>query len=360
MLTARALVQYDPLVADTACHNRAAYLVYLYRKSKSTKLSESEESYLRNCELLTTIQYRQRDAFNVITAERTDIKKIPAKLLPIESTNTKRNEFIAEKRKEVVKETLDFLVTNTSEMQFDIKQEVSTFHIATSKQRIPVAPLYYSAKMVLHYAAKEAIPLVLNVRRMSLVDSEYVLSGAVSITYSFDVNQKKFLPRECKQDQEAIAFDVVSCFVKGTENQVGGIFGIENCQLFFEALKNIDVAFLIMLYAVGHDQYPKTALPPKNAGNLKLFDPKINSSQEVKMDSVDLNSCTDKEYQGLFQVANRYGFFRKEARYGNKTCLSFIDHAYATTVQQCQEETAKLLKTHEAVVVERKLVGSSS
>lgn len=366
------ILKYDPLVSDTACHVRACYLVSLARKSKTTRLSEDEQSYLEACDLLTQTQSRKKDVFGVITDERTDINNIPVKYLPSTASNGKKNTLLATTKAAVAKKTLTFLQAACSELVLNGDPEIFTFTIPTYSQRIPVLPLYVSSKMMLHYASKQAIPLAVNLKRLSLQDGNYVLDGAVSLTYVFSPEAGKFTLQEAKEDVEVLAIDMVSCHVKGTEAEVGGFLAAPSFQAYLEAFQREDIAALIMLAAAGHPAYPPSAEPPKVAkpGALMYKEPgpakavpltveatpvdeikapaadkiKVEESleekasagagsasgkpadspsvptREVKGDGssplrVSLTECSELEFKQLVTLARQYGFFRPKAQY---------------------------------------------
>jgi hypothetical protein len=366
MLSSRQIIQYDPLVSDAACHTRAPYFIYLARKTKTAPLSKEELTYLEACKILTETQARQYDVFNVITDERTDINKIPSQYIETSASSNKKNIFLAQKKKEVATTTLDFLLKNTTEMVLDTAPDAFTFYIPTSRQFIPVVPLYISAKMMLHYAAKQAIPIVVNLKRLVLRESEFLLDGAVSMSYTYNSTTEKFAIQEIKEDkdeQEVIAMDMVSCYVKGTEKEVGGFLMSDTFQIFLELFKKEDLVTLVMLCAAGHSQYPASAEPSKSIkskSTIPIPPPttaieEISESKVPTLTTVSLNECSQKEFQQLSDLARRYGFFRQNAQYvqldrksntlqRTTTSLFYMDHVYTSTMMQCQMATAKLLE----------------
>jgi hypothetical protein len=365
------IVQYDPLVSDTACHTRAPYLVYLARKSKSSELDQTEKDYLDACETLTAIKLRKQDAFGVITDERTDNTKIPARFIAANSSNTKKNTFLAQQKTFVAKATLAFLQENCKDMKMFAGLKDITFNIPHYKMSLPVLPLYVSAKMMLNFAAKQSIPLVANIKRLKSQEDSFALEGASSLIYRFDTEKKAFALQEAEQDQEAIAINIVSCYVENTEKEVDGFLTAKTFQLFLEAFKREDIALLIMIAAVGHPQYPSTAEPPKKSAEPPPAEEKqmandASSSSESAASAasaasiepltplaVNLNECATSEYNQLETLARRYGFFRENSQYITisqqgvlsrpKSCLSFfVDHIYASTIQTSQLATARL------------------
>jgi hypothetical protein len=386
------ILKYDPLVSDTACHTRACYQVFLARKSRTASLSTEEESYLEALDLLTQTQSRKQDVFGVITDERTDISQIPPKYLPASASNGKKNTLLAKAKSEVAKATLKFLQQGCNELVLNGDPEIFTFSIPTYSQRIPVLPLYVSAKMMLHYASKQAIPLVVNLRRLSLREGNYLLDGAMSLTYAFNTEKRQFTPQEVKENEAAIAIDMFSCYVPGTEAEVSGFLTSSTFQAFVESFQKEDIAALVMLAAVGHPAFPPSAEPPKlakpvampykDAGpvkelvEVKAAPPAKEASPEAvagKMVSsppsvasevkalggaplqVSLNECSETEFIQLSTLARNYGFFRPKAQYVSidrkagkllrtTACLPFfIDHVRASTVGACQAATAQLV-----------------
>jgi hypothetical protein len=373
-------IKYDPLVSDSACHTRAPYLVYLARKSKVATLSQEEQNYLEACEILTETQSRKLDPFGIILDERTDPSKIPIKYLPANASNTQKNTFLAQKKSLVAKTTLAFLQEGCKDLTLSKSQEAFTFNIPTSKQYIPVLPLYISAKMMLHYVAKQAIPLVVNLKRVRLADKQFVLDGAASLTYTFDSKNSQFAQQELQNDDEVIAIDMVSCYVKDTEGDVNGFLASSTFKAFMEVFCKEDIASLVMICAAGHAQYPKSAEPPqlkKGEGETTQAAAASSSSssaaekkEEDKVDvstplKVSLSQCEDQEYRKLASLARHYGFFRPEAKYVRldlekqkllrpSTCLPFyIDHIYASTLKGCQVQTAQLLANQARLVADQ-------
>lgn len=376
------IMKYDPLVSDAACHTRAPYLIYLSRKSKTAKLSSEEESYLEACEILTETQARKLDVFGVIIDEKTDITKISSKYIPANSSNTKKNTFLAQKKSEVAKSTLTFLQDACKDLTLNANPEAFTFHIPSSKHYIPVLPLYVSAKMMLHYAAKQTIPLVVNIKRLALQGTKYVLDGASSLAYNFDSGSSHFILQELNNDPDVIAIDMVSCYVKDKEAEANNFLTSSTFKAFLEAFSKEDVTALIMICAAGHPQYPSTAEPPK----LKKEEPNTgirthkeeaaassSSSGTCSEDKVDLatptkinlNECTEKEYKQLAALARHYGFFRENAQYARidtksqkliraTTCLPFyIDHIYASSMKECQAKTGLLVEKQASLSVDQ-------
>ncbi|MDR3477907.1 MAG: hypothetical protein P4M14_07740 [Gammaproteobacteria bacterium] len=360
------IVQYDPLVSDTACHTRAPYLIYLARKTKAAELSQEEKNYLAACETLTSARSQKRDAFDIITEERTDSSKIPARYIPKESSNTKKNTFLAQQKTLVAKATIAFLQDNCQEMVLEGPPESYTFNIPQCKLQIPVLPLYVSAKMMLYSAASQNIPLVVNIKRLKLQEENFQLEGASSLVYAFDSEKKRFASQDASDDQEAIAIDMVSCHIPNTEDEVNGFLTAETFSIFLEAFKKEDIALLVMIAAAGHPQYPVSAEPPKMA-NPKVSDKSSGSAAsssaaasspavEEKLAapvSINLNECSTKEFQQLTNLARQYGFFRENAQYiriskdgvlsRTKTCIPFfIDHIRASTVNTAKLATATL------------------
>jgi len=359
------ILQYDPLVSDSACHTRAAYLIYLSRKSRAGNLSKEELGYLEACNILTKTQFRKYDAFGIIVDERTDTNKIPSEYGLASASNTKKNTFLAQKKSEVAKTTLDFLQENCKELTLYAEFDALRYQIPTMKHYTPVVPLYVSAKMMLHYSAKQAIPIMVNLKRLTMVDEQFFLDGAASIVHRFDSEKGKFIQEEVKDDQEAIAIDMVSCYVKNTEKEVNGFLTTSTFQAFMQEFGKEDLAMLILLCAAGHPPYPASAEPtkstkPSSATEEKSADKQTIAPADTESNSpakfqFDLNRCTENEIKQLSALARHYGFFREGAQYAkidnkNKkltrtnTCLPFyVDHVYASTLKSCQEKTALLL-----------------
>lgn len=359
MLSTR-FVNYDPLVSDAACHTRALYLAFLAKKEKNEKtpLSKDESTYLENCKILTDSRARNTDNFDLITEEATNADSVPDEQVSQPPSLNKKKTYLSKKKSMVATSTLAYLQTACSELQLYANPEIFTFDIRTDSQRIPVLPLYISAKMMLHLAAKHSYPLVVNLKRISLQEKSFLLDGAVSLVYSFNQEKKQFSPQEAKGDEEAIAIDMVSCLVKNTEEETAGFLASPIFQTFLEVFKQEDLATLVMICAVGHKQYPKSAEKLRS----KEQDPVLDTPFiEEKMDEkaafqTSLNECSKSDYNKLYSLANRYGFFRKDLNYVSlaenntkivrtKTSIPlYIDHVYASTINECKNKTAKLLE----------------
>ncbi len=339
------ILQYDPLVSDTACHTRSCYLIYLSRKSKTAVLSKTEETYLEACDLLTQTQARKLDSFEIISSEKTDIHKIPLTFLPASASNNKKNSFLAQKKMEVAKATLAFLQTACPTLAFDEKPEIFTFTIPTYSQHIPVFPLYVSTKLMLHYAANEAIPLVVNLKRLTFRKGQLLLDGARSLAYSFDCTLNHFIPRECEEQEEVLAVDMVSCAVQNSESEFNSFLTQASFASFLQAFQKEDLAFLILLCAAAHPAYPPSAKPSPAF----QAEPPSSYCEEEKFEDcspadlqLNLNACSRRELKQLTSLARQYGFF-------NQAPFS-IDHVHASTRGACRAAIAGFLERSSALL----------
>jgi len=360
------ILKLDPLVSDTACQTRACYLIYLSRKIKTTDLSAEETNYLEACDLLTQTQSRKTDIFGLITEEKTDIDKIPATILPPTTSKTKKNTLLAKRKSEVATATLKFLQQGCNQLALLGDPEIFTYRITSFSQHIPVFPFYISAKMMLHYAAMQSIPLVVNLRRLSLQDHSYVLDGAVSLVYGFKAEAGRFIPQEAKENAEVIAIDAVSCYVKGKEDEVQGFLASPTFEAFLEAFQKEDIAALVMLCALGHPPYPPSAKPPKLTKET-LPAEEAKQTMELKKEGiplkVSLEKCSQQEIALLAAYGRHYGFFRPNVQYASlepktqkltraSTCLPFfIDHVRAATAGECKATMAGLMEKQKQLKV---------
>lgn len=370
MTSSNQVLQYDPLVSDTACHTRAPYLVYLSKKYKDNQLSNEEKNYLELCALLTETRDLKKDIFDIIIDEKTEIKKIPSKYTELKS-NTKKNEFIASKKLNVAKATLKFLSDSTKNLKLSDYTGSKYREIILNSENIPVLPLYVSSKMMLNYASTQSVPLVVNLKRIVNQEKSYTLDGAVTLFYRYDKNSKKIIEQNDSPDEEAIAIDMVDCYTKGKEDEVNQFLTASTFKLFLQEFKKLDIAMLIMLCAVGHPQFPALAQEPEGTKSSSQSLKKESSSTQSSsitteekntfkpISEIDLTVCTDDEFKKLESTARYYGFFRKDARYSKKskegiitrtdTCLFYVDHVYASTYRDCKKRTDSLMSQQDTL-----------
>lgn len=365
-LTQECILQNDPLVSDTACHIRAPYLVYLANKiNKKKPLANDELSFLEDSRVLTKSQSRQYDAFGMIIVERTEIKNIPPEYAhQIKPSNSAKNKFLAEKKKAVAEKSIQFLIKKTKEMVFadGLDQYTDTFnYFILCSLKIPVLPLYLTAKMMLYCAYKYNMPLIVNIRRLKLHCAEnekyYSLDGAKTLKYVYSNGQGKFVPcKEIEKSSEgAIVIDMCTCYAAGAEEKVSNVFTQKTFSEFLKYFKSEDISKVILVCAVAHPQYPL---------NTTLKDADLMASEERNkiLDSspleINVRRGSLKEYRQLCTIANSYGFFQnKKFVYANikagKICRPdcsvpfFIDHIYSGTFAKAKENISLLKAYHQ-------------
>ena len=192
---------YDPLVSDTACHLRAAYLVALLRKVRRQPISADENAYLQTCKLLTQTKDREYDAFGLITREVTNIKLLPqteveryleANPAKKEMSNNARNATMADYKKRIASTTLLQLTESSMRSYPKASMDKLTSKIKTNSVEIPVLPLFLSAELMLSYAALNAIPLAVNIRRIKKREGVLTMDGIETLVYGYSAVDKRY------------------------------------------------------------------------------------------------------------------------------------------------------------------------
>lgn len=214
-------------------------------------------------------------------------------------------------------------------------------------------------------AATQAIPLVVNLKRLRLINQKYCLDGAASLSYGVASSKEVFELKTCDKNEPAIAIDMYSLYVAENSDAASQFLACDTFATFLELFQKQDIALLVMLCAVGHPPYPPSALPPKNITPVDFnqeedIAKETASSVEFK---VNLNTCSQTEYKKLHSLAKRYGFFRNEGRYlkfdaqtkslrRSATHLPLvIDHIYSSTPKDCDDLIAALQAKKESLAL---------
>lgn len=325
------ILNYDPLVSDTACQNRAIALVALARKvSKGKGLSSEEMSFLDGCALLSLAKDVDRNAFGLIEKEVTNGKKIPDSyfLGADKITNGMRNELLAATKQLVAEQAIQ-IMRQKCVLQFDDTfrfYETTVAGIKLQSKDIPIFPVYLTAKYLLQYIDKRKVPVLIKLTRLSrnIENGEKTKVGD-GLFYYFN---RKIRPADRdalqgKPEDGVIVFDLIS----ETDNKPekpAMLFGEANFDDFSQSFVSQNFNLLIMLCAAVHDPYPKNIICDDN-------DPMKNPIAPIcslNAEELSLKRCSLPEYRKLQGVASQYGFFNK--------CLS-VDHISTTTVASCRE-----------------------
>ncbi|OGT68900.1 MAG: hypothetical protein A3I12_01135 [Gammaproteobacteria bacterium RIFCSPLOWO2_02_FULL_38_11] len=362
----------DPLVGDALCQTRVPYFIYLLRKLRENKPllteeekkeKEKEDEYIKNCDILTQTRNVSRDNFGLIVDEVTDIQRFPNanKELP---SKTKLNKLVIHSKSLVANQTIDFLKRECSGLtrKDEIEREFEKQNLIKRFEDIPILSFYLSTKLMLHYAAREKIPLVINLKRLLREKNreekeEYSLLGAVSLCYQSC--KKKFVLSKLNtlENDLVIAFDMYSCLPEEQAETISSPFGMRNFDTFIRNFKSLEIDEVILMCACIHSQFPKTARVEEEINNLFLHVAHVCDEEETNISSLDIASI--KDYQYLKNLAKKFRLPEGDSRYAKLTTektkiertkefIPFqVDHVYLSTTQACHAKTQQLLKDNE-------------
>jgi hypothetical protein len=297
--TVEDILKYDPLVSDTACQNRAVFFVALARRL--------QEGYALN-----------KNGY--IEKEITDISCVPENPDPKKDSNNARKKLISQSKKVIAERTLDYLKNNckidfAGVYQYFCNKEVkATFSLDSYK--IPILPIYITAKMLMQYVTKNGVPFIVNFKRIVMKDGNEISDGQTRLTYLAPDKLKlveSLVP--VKKDIPIIATDIF-CILK-PENKSTFLAEKEfnDCLVSF---KKLDISFLVMLIAAAHTPYTKTTQIPDEDPMKALAPP----DEKLDITAINLDVCSSKEFEELRGTASRLGLFKQSV---------FIDHVYAST-----------------------------
>ncbi|HLD74564.1 MAG TPA: hypothetical protein VJB34_06670 [Bdellovibrionota bacterium] len=371
------ILSLDPLVGDSLCQTRVPYLIYLLQKLRENKpLTEEEkkqeDKYIENCDILTQTRNVSRDDFGLIVEEVTDTQRIP-NIDTKSLSNNSLNKLLAESRGFVASKTIDFLKRECSGLTYEdgleneflkqkikckdgIEREFQKQKIKRYGKDIPILSFYLSTKLMLHYAARKKIPLVINLKRLLRDKNEdYSLLGAVSLCYQSC--EKKFVLSKLNtlKNDLVIAFDIYSCLPEEQAETISSPFDMRNFDTFIRNFKSLEIDEVILMCACIHSQFPKTATIEEDINKLFLHVAHVCDEEETNISSLDIASI--KDYQYLKKLAKKFQLPEGDSRYAKPTETGIertkefipfqIDHVYLSTAQACHVSTQELLKKNE-------------
>lgn len=321
------ILAIDPLAGDTACQNRAIYLACLARKVRRNKpLNPEELDFIENCRILSEAKDIRRDAFGIITTQRgKPLEKIDAVVFPDngECSNTKKNAFLAEKKKAVAVASLNFMMRKSQQMTFFSplpRAEDAPSTLPINGVRIPVFPFYLAVKMMLNIVNRKAIDIVAVITRVQENGENRVLLGNAMVLYTkrdgqYSPTRLNETEGEASLIKEAIKIE----FVSKVKCDEGLSKDNADTTLSFEAylakFMEKDILQQILLYGGNHSVYPSRTKSPEDDVFLRDLGP----LEETKL--FDLNQCSLYEYRELKRLADAAPISRDG---------DFVDHISVT------------------------------
>ncbi|MCD6046944.1 MAG: hypothetical protein K0S08_591 [Gammaproteobacteria bacterium] len=342
------LLHCDPLVGDTACHLRAIHLLFLYhhiQKQIQAVASEQEEidllvkkDFLEASLLLTKAQTSKLDPTGLLIGQKTNTE-IPelSKL-----SRTKKDALIAEARQKVATETLGFVKSYYQSIKDFFTDNLSRYllqedflYLSSKKVHTPILPFYLSCKIMLDILAREKLLLIVHIKRLAAAADvfERKLLGEAVIYYCYDDTLQKFVV----QDKSTIADNAPGLKINMYSCLPALSHGVEKCfdqvdsSIFFQDFKQLDIAKIILMCAVGHIQVPDAA-----QGSLQELNQDFNMLQEGDGESLmrvdnNIHQCSKLEFTKFLLTAKKYTVFGLEASSINPVPPIQVNHVHLST-----------------------------
>ena len=326
----RKILKNDPLIGDTACQNRAIYLVCIAERVRlGIPLTKEEEQFLEDCEFLTKIK-KDTEYYLKIQNEGIIIKKeeigksldLSSALFPASvKSKCARDRYISQKKAEVAKASLLFMLKNLADLQISAEMtpdnEYTFGALTISNNSIPIFPFYLSVKLFIKILNNKGIDLVVTalvVQKTGDGLESCNIVGNEKILYRKQNNQYRpeLLSRAVSEEKEAVEIVFVEAYSAGAE--------VPNYAAYLDNFQSEDILEKILRYGGNHPQYP-TGSSMRMKEKMRLFGSTVAPYQGEK--PIVMNDCSLADFEKMKALADETGIMRN---------VKFVDHVACTMV----------------------------